>query len=847
MKMKPKMLLGSAVLTVAAVTLTTLGIVKITSDQSTESLQSEVTNRLILQRDTQKDNIEGYFKQVNSEVGQQATMGGAFANALVEFKSAFPNFINQAPKNSSAYKTNTRDYYEEQFGAKFIERNGDAATFNFDTTLNLVDNNGIALQNYFIAENPHPLGSKQELVKLDINTDYSTSHATYHPRFTEYLNRHGFYDVFLVDADTGNVIYSVYKELDFATSLNDGPYANSGLGEAFRLALGATEPGQTFTTDMQAYVPSYNDYASFVSSPIYINGKLTGVFIIQMPIDKINQVMTFNNQWADYGLGASGETYIVANDKTMRNNSRFLKEDNVGFFKALTDALIPATVSDLIRKKETTIGLLTVDTPGVNKALSGETGFEIFPDYRGVPVLSAFAPLNINGVNWTLLAEIDESEAFATIDDLISSIIQTALIIGFAVLAIGLLASLFFVKGIVSPITHFKNIMDRFTNGEGDVRVKLDSADEIGELGRTFDNLLDERQETLAQIQSETDGLNESVINMMQVAYQLSQGDLTVKMDIAEDVTGTLSDSLNLVVGQTSNLIGKVKETAQFVENTANQVKTQTDTVKNVSEKELIVVNTAVNELSEASKELSEIATLAKECNETADETISITDSAQKSVTDSVDGINNIRDNIRETEKRIKRLGERSQEIGSVIELINGIAEKTHVLALNASMQAASAGEAGRGFAVVANEVQRLAESAREATQEISQQVKNIQVDTADTVTAMNNAISQVVEGSQMAEKSGQIMNATRDKSHELVKQVQMIAERSEAQAKVAWNLQKQATEIRKSSALTFEKMNEQTEQTDKLVNYSGQLQEAINTFKIDGSEEHQTDQAVNS
>ncbi|MEE9425223.1 MAG: methyl-accepting chemotaxis protein [Methylococcales bacterium] len=846
MRMKPKMLLGSTALSVIAVALTTIGIVKIASDEATKSLQAEVTSRLVIQRDTQKDNIEGYFKQISSEVSQQATLGGVFTEALVEFNATFPKFLQQVPHNPTGYKANVKAYYDEQFGVNYVNRNTINSLVNSDGLLELVDHNAVALQNFYIAENPNPLGSKQELVNLDISTDYSKIHAKYHPRFTDYLNRHGFYDVFLVDADTGNLIYSVFKELDFATSLKTGPYANSGIGEAFKLALGATEPGQTFTTDMKSYYPSYNDYASFISSPIYIDGKIEGVFMVQMPIDKINQVMTFNNKWSEYGLGESGETYIVANDKTMRNDSRFLKEDSAGFFEALANASIPTTVTDLVLKKDTTVGLMTVDSPGVNAALNGETGFDIFPDYRNIPVLSAYTPLNIAGVNWTLLAEIDETEAFASIDTMINSIIKTALIVGVVVLILGMLASLLFVKGIVSPISHFKDIMDRFTNGEADVRVKLDSDDEIGELARTFDDLLNEREETLSKMQAESDTLNTSVINMLQVAAQLSQGDLTARMEVAEDVTGTLSDSLNLVVDQTSNVINLVKETAQSVEQSANQVKTQSDTVKIASEQELAIVNIAVKDLAESSKQLNNIVLLAKKCNAAADETVIITDSAQQSVSESVEGINSIRDTIRETEKRIKRLGDRSQEIGGVVDLINGIAEKTHVLALNASMQAASAGEAGRGFAVVANEVQRLAESAREATLEISQQVKNIQVDTADTVTAMNKAISQVVEGSQMAEKSGQIMNTTREKSNDLVNLVQEIAIRSEAQAKVAWKLQKQATEIKKSSTQTFDQMSEQTLQTDNLVKYSDQLLQAINTFKIADSDEIQSDNAVN-
>lgn len=844
MKLKPKLLLGSTVLTVVAVALTTIGIVKITSDSTTEALEKEATNRLIVLRDTQKDNIEGYFKQVNSEVSQQATMGGAFSRALLEFQNAFPKFIHQAPKNISIYRDNVKNYYQDQFGVEYSKRNSDKKFVSADTVLESIDNNGITLQNFYISKNPNPLGSKEELINLDITTDYSKIHAKYHQRFTSYLRRHGFYDVFLVDAKTGNVVYSVFKELDFATSLIDGPYANSGLGEAYRLALSATEPGQTFTTDMHAYFPSYDDFASFISAPIYINGELTGVFIIQMPLDKINKIMTFNDQWAQYGLGLSGETYLVADDKTMRNNSRFFNEDSEEFFAALTRAEIPSSVSDQIKKKKTTIGLMSVDSPGVNKALNGESGFDIFPDYRNIPVLSAYAPLNIPGVNWTILAEIDESEAFSPVQKLINSIFVTASIVGIVVLLIGLFASFLFVRKIVSPIKTFIDSIQRIINGESGVHLNLNTNDEIGELSKKLDLLFVEREATLSNIQNETDNLNKSVIEMLQVAAQLSQGDLTVRMEVAEDVTGTLSDSLNLVVGQTSDMISQVKNTAHNVQQTASEVKNQSETVKTVTEKELNVVNSAVRELKDASNELNNIVKLAKICNETADQTILITDNAQQSVNDSVDGINKIRDNIRETEKRIKRLGERSQEIGGVIDLINGIAEKTHVLALNASMQAASAGEAGRGFAVVANEVQRLAENAREATMEISQQVKNIQVDTADTVTAMNKAISQVVEGSQMAEKSGEQMNTTRDKSHELVKLVQQIAIRSEAQAKVAWNLQKQAAEIKKSSAQTLEQMNNQSQQTEKLVEYSVQLQDAINSFK---TEESSQSQAVNS
>lgn len=187
-------------------------------------------------------------------------------------------------------------------------------------------------------------------------------------------------------------------------------------------------------------------------------------------------------------------------------------------------------------------------------------------------------------------------------------------------------------------------------------------------------------------------------------------------------------------------------------------------------------VDLAAQTLSIAANSLHEIALLAQQCNAAADTASKTTQSALSAVDNTVTGINSTRDVIRETGKRIKRLGERSQEISGVVNLINVIAERTHILALNASMHAASAGEAGRGFAVVADEVQRLAENARQATQQISALVNNIQIETADTVSTMNDAISQIVEGSRLAEQAGQQMHMTQQSTAQLVASVKQIA-----------------------------------------------------------------------
>jgi twitching motility protein PilJ len=313
----------------------------------------------------------------------------------------------------------------------------------------------------------------------------------------------------------------------------------------------------------------------------------------------------------------------------------------------------------------------------------------------------------------------------------------------------------------------------------------------------------------------------------------IAQKDLTIKAPVAEDITGPLGDALNYLTDETAKVLNKVVRIAGEVASVSNQIKTQSDSVMVIAAGEKREVNQSAIELGAASVAMRDIATLALSCNEAAAKAITNTDKAQETVLGTVQGITSIRDTIRETEKRIKRLGERSQEIGSVVTIINNIAERTHILALNASMHAASAGEAGRGFAVVANEVQKLAENAREATQQISGLVNNIQVETADTVTNMNDAITQVVKGTNLAQQAGNEMKETRDTTAELVQLVQRIADSSKAQAETSQKLQERSVQIQKASEQTFEQLEEQGKQTERLVGFSGSLVESVGVFKL--------------
>lgn len=418
----------------------------------------------------------------------------------------------------------------------------------------------------------------------------------------------------------------------------------------------------------------------------------------------------------------------------------------------------------------------------------------------------------------------------------IAILILTSIAVSIALFMLG--------RSITVPIRQLRATVMKVNEGDMSARANLTHKDELGELATAFDKLLDERVATLSEAEKESEHLNDSVIDLIKAVSKLAQEkNLAVKIPVSEDITGAISDSLNLLAKETANIMGVVKSTSNQVAKVSYAVKRQSDHVIAVSNQERKEVQVTNDLLKESVSAMNLIAKEAQDANDKATLTIDNTRRAVDSVLSLVEGINSIRTTISETEKRIKRLGERSQEISGIVNLINSIAERTHILALNASMHAASAGEAGRGFAVVAEEVQRLAENARDATLEISTVVNNIRVETADTVTTMNSVISQVADGTRQAEQAGQSMRDTQQATTELVRAVQQIAISSLSQAEVSKQLLKRGQIIQDSTEQTSRELIEQTKNTEELVRYSGSLVSSVAVFKLPGDSD--TEQAI--
>ncbi len=404
-----------------------------------------------------------------------------------------------------------------------------------------------------------------------------------------------------------------------------------------------------------------------------------------------------------------------------------------------------------------------------------------------------------------------------------------------ALLGLGIAVTLgyFVYRSIRQPIAAITTMVNKVSDGDYFARTKLPGSDELSKLGAAFDHLLDERVATLVHSDADNARLNESIIALLHAVSKLSQRDLTVKIPVTEDVTGPIADALNQLTNETARVLIGVRRIAEQVAKASTMVRMQSDVVIAVAAHEHTEIEETAKVLAETAATLTRMSELAQVCDTAAENAAYTTHTALQTVTGTVAGINGIRATIHETEKRIKRLGERSQEIGRAIGLINTIAERTHILALNASMHAASAGEAGRGFAVVADEVQRLAENARDATLQIGALVSNIQSETADTVVTMNRAIEQVVAGSRMAEQAGEHMLQTQESTTRLVDSVKQIAKDAEDQMRLSVELQGHAQSIQESTRKTRSQMEEQTQYSKRLVQFAKGLVAAVQVFKL--------------
>lgn len=453
----------------------------ISFNTSMHTHKNDAYNHLTSIREMKARQVESYLTTIRSQISTFSESRMTI-DAMKGFKEAYNNITNEVDLNAQENEKTLKrikNYYRSEFLPRLSENTLKSITIDKYIPKN---KSALLLQDMYISNNQNPTGQKHILVEHELETSYNKLHTLFHPIIRDYLEKFGYYDIFLVDNETGNIIYSVFKEVDFGTSLLKGPYKDTNFAQVFKAAKDTNDRNYIKLVDYQPYAPSYNAPASFIASPIYDGDKKIGVLVFQMPVDKINEIMTDNGRWKDVGLGESGETYIVGEDYTLRNQSRFLVEDKNSYLEMIKAIGLKKDVVNQIDKLNNAIGLQVVKTKGTIAALDNKIGTEIFEDYRGVSVLSSYKPLKVQDVHWVIMSEIDEQEAFKDVKEMRDKSIL--LFLGLLIFII--IISILFARKLTKPIKNLQNSANELSQGNLDVEIKKESSDEIGDLATSF-------------------------------------------------------------------------------------------------------------------------------------------------------------------------------------------------------------------------------------------------------------------------------------------------------------------------------------------------------------------------
>jgi len=670
-----------------------------------------------------------------------------------------------------------------------------------------------ALQKAYIDDNPNELGSKHLLDAGLGGTDYDNIHAQYHPYFREQLNLRGYYDIFLFDAQ-GDLVYTVFKELDYATNFKTGggQWADTDLGNAFRAGI-ALNKGESYFLDFKPYKPSFDAPASFMSTPIFDGKTRIGVLVYQMPIDRINAIMGVKT-----GLGETGETLVVGADSLLRNDSSFSDEN---------DILQTSFKADELKAIEN------------GNAVAGE-----FSQYRNTNMLFAGAPMEFEGTTWAVLAVQEKSEALASINIMR----MTMLVIGGILLALVGTVGWFFSRSITRPMLSLTNTMGSLAANDLDVTVDgVAREDELGSMARAVEVFRESavrvaelgieeaaRQKALAERQEMMDQLQQSFGVVVGAA---AAGDFSQRVDenIADDEMVKLSRSVNSLVDTVDR---GIKETGEVLASLANtdltkrmegnyegaflqlkndtnrvadrltdvvgQLRTTSTALKNATGEILAGANdlserttrqaATIEETSAAMEQLAEtVLENAKEAESASDIAVKVRNTAEEGG-----------DVMRQANEAMQRITDSSNKISNIIGMIDDIAFQTNLLALNASVEAARAGEAGKGFAVVAVEVRRLAQSAATASSDVKVLIEQ-------SVTEVGGGTKLVAQAS---ENLGTMLEAARANNDLMVS----IADKSKSQASAIEQINtavREMDETTQHNAALVEETNAAIEQTE--------------------------------
>jgi twitching motility protein PilJ len=386
--------------------------------------------------------------------------------------------------------------------------------------------------------------------------------------------------------------------------------------------------------------------------------------------------------------------------------------------------------------------------------------------------------------------------------------------------------------GITFQVRAITNMFKEIAMGNRSARCDVRSNDELGQMGRELNAMLDNTN-VLIQSREERDHIQRSIQKLLEEVSGVAEGDLSKEAEVTTDITGAIADSFNYMISELRQLISSVQRTTHEVTQSARQVQTTAETLADGSLTQSVQIQEASSEIERMAQSIVQVSHTAQSAASVASHALRNAEEGTRSVNKTIEGMNAIRNQVQETSKRIKRLGESSQEIGEIVQLIGDITDRTSILALNASIQAAMAGDAGRGFAVVAEEVERLAERAAESTRKITSIIQSVQSDTGEAITAMEETTREVVSGSRLAIEAGQRLSQIEDVSRQISELVSQISLAAQQQAAGSETVSRNVTGISSVTLQTADGARHAASSIRRLTALAAELNESVSRFKL--------------
>jgi twitching motility protein PilJ len=385
---------------------------------------------------------------------------------------------------------------------------------------------------------------------------------------------------------------------------------------------------------------------------------------------------------------------------------------------------------------------------------------------------------------------------------------------------------------VITPVRNLVTFAERFAQGDYRARAAVESADDFGVIAENLNRAAENSSRVLFN-QEAQENLQKSVTEFLTIVSQIARGDLTLRGRVTNDALGNVVDSVNYMLDNFVKVLERVRKGALDVQSSANEILIASEEMSTGAiqqDQEITNTSSAVEELTVSMKQVSNNAEASAEAARRA---LDAAEQGNRSVRDTLEGMQRIRSSVQATAKRIKALGDRSLEISEIVNVINDITEQTNLLALNAAIEAARAGEAGRGFAVVADEVRKLAEHSRNATKDIAALIKAIQAETNDAVVVMEEGTREVEVGAKLADQAGRALDAISTVVRQSAELVQEISLASKQQVRGTEGVANAMQIISNITRQTSQGARQTARTVEQMVHMSEQLNEALSQFRV--------------